>query len=236
MPDKWLKDAWEFLFAVVLGLELAARHRLKLMREKLASGWSVVMEVAGVFRELATDAWKRFLGIAADYVDDVLWKHMPSHLSVYVLAAMAVGLSMRHEEYDVKMVLLVAAFAAMTLLSLAYDSVASHRHYASWIDCISKIRDQEYNSYRESLDELTAKTSEAAARAIELTEAIEVDSVIPECSRLRNNQPKWQAKSALLDACRAAMEAEAFASEEELVEFVRWSREEVAVAEMECDE
>jgi hypothetical protein len=119
---------------------------------------------------------------------------------------------------------------------LAYDSVASHRHYTSWIDCISKIRDQEYNSYRESLDELTAKTSEAAARAIELTEAIEVDSVIPEGSRLRSNQPKWQAKSALLDACRAAVEAEAFASEEELVEFVRWSREEVAVAEMECDE
>lgn len=224
MPDKWLKDAWEFLFAVVLGLELAARHRLKLMREKLASGWSVVADVSRFAGELAAEAWGEVRGIAVEYWLHALPQVAFSHVYIAVGGALTIALAVGHEKSDAFLVTGVSAFVLLSIANLAVESTIVHRRHESWIDYYQEWLEHDRKLYERHIEVIVEKTKEA------------INKRRAESLGDHGQPPKWQAKSALLDACRSAMEAGAFASEEEMVEFVRWSREELAVAEMECDE
>lgn len=228
MPDKWLKDAWEFLFAVALGIELAVRHRLRLVRERLAGVWSVArefgVEVAMTAKECSLTLWATARDVAVDYWRDVLPRCVFSHANALGLAVVTVVLSTEHKDSDVWFVVAMAAFATTVLMAIAVESVLNHRQHCLWIDYYRKTCESDRRLYASSLETICSEMKEA----VERQKSLQAGEVAP--------SSEWQAKSELLDACRAAMEAGAFASEEEMVEFVRWSREEVAVAEMECDE
>ncbi len=221
MPDKWLKDAWEFVWALMLGLELAARHRLKMAREKLAR--SVVADVGKFAFEFAAEVWKEVSGIAVEYWHHVLPQVVFSHVYIAVGGALTIALAVGNEKSDVFLVTGVSAFVLLSLANLAVEATLVHRRHESWIDYYQEWLESDRKLYERQLELIVEKTKDAINKR--RAESL-MDSVQP---------PQWQAKSALLDACRAAMEAGAFDSDEEMVEFVRWSREEVT-AEMECDE